>query len=134
MKTVNEILTDIIAKLNDSAIAGLTGSIYKNKRREGSELEDCVVSIISGNNDKFLRSGKLIIKIFYPDIIIEESNYEDSLRGQALEKMLYDFSETTLNGSSGYSFYASSRETYTDAVEELDQHYAVLRINIYSLN
>lgn len=134
MRTNNEILTDIAKLVESSPIGALSGGIYKKTRPTDSESEDCVISLISGTTGKHIKNGKLIIKIFYTDIINGDSTFEDTQRGGELERMLYDFSNTIMNGSSGYSFYPDSRTTDCQAVEDMKQHYAVSTMNFNSLN
>lgn len=131
MKTQNEILTDIVGIIINSPINDLNGEIYKKTRKTDSDLEDCVVSLISGNNAKFLQDGALYVKIFYSDIKNTDNTYcEDSLNGELKEKLLFDLSETLLK-TNGYSFDIQSRETYTEKIidEYFHQHYAILKMN-----
>lgn len=128
MKTTNQILTDIWAIVTASPINALTGGVYKKTRPTGSVLEDCVISLISGKSAKFVQDGAIYIKIFYADILLNNSWLEDTTNGAAKETLLYNLSETLLK-TNGYSFYVQSREVYTEAVEELRQHYAILKMN-----
>ncbi len=133
MKTKNEILTDIVHVVEASPIIDLAGDIYKNIRKTGSKLEDCVVSLISGSTAKFLQDGAIYIKIFYLDINEQNSYYEDTLNGQAKEQLLIDLS-TTLLSMNGYSFEVQSRETYIEKVEEINQHFTILKMNFLITN
>lgn len=128
MKTQNIILTDIWKIIKASPINNLNGEVYKKTRPTDSELEDCVISLIGGGNAKFLQSSALYVKIFYKDIFFNNSFFEDDQNGQVKEQLLYDLSETLLK-TSGYSFDIESRETYTEAVREINQHYAILKMN-----
>lgn len=131
MKTQNEILTDIYKIIKDSYIDDLSGEIYKKTRKADSNLEDCVISLISGNNGKFLQDGGLYVKIFYPDIKNTDQTFsEDALKGQVIEGLLFDLSEVLLK-KEGYSFDIQSREIYIEKVIEdnINQHYAILKIN-----
>lgn len=128
MKTQNEILTDFWHVIAASPINDLSGGIYKKIRPTDSELEDCVFHVISGTNAKFLQDGALYVKIFYKDINNNNTYSEDALNGQVKEQLLLDLSEAFLR-MNDYSFYVQSRETYTEAVEEIHQHYAILKIN-----
>jgi len=133
MKTKNEILTDIVHVVEASPIIDLAGDVYKKTRRTGSILEDCVVSLIPGTTEKFLQDGAIYIKIFYLDINEQNSYYEDTLNGQAKEQLLIDLSITLLR-MNGYSFSIQSRETYIEKVEEIHQHFAILKINFLITN
>lgn len=130
MKTQNEILTDWYKIVKASPIDSLNGEIRKKDRKTDSDLEDCVISIISGTNAKFLQNGTLIIKIFYKDLEENNTYSEDNLNGQVKEKLLQHLSETLIYNSD-YVFDIQSRETYTERIEddEIHQHYAVLRMN-----
>ncbi len=133
MKTKNEILTDIVHVVEASPIIDLAGDVYKKTRPTESKLEDCVVSLISGSTAKFLQDGAIYIKIFYLDINEQNSYYEDTLNGQAKEQLLIDLS-TTLLSMNGYSFEIQSRETYIEKVEEINQHFAILKMNFLITN
>lgn len=133
MKTKNEILTDIVQVVEASPIFNLAGNVYKKTRPTGSKLEDCVVSLIPGVTAKFLQDGAIYIKIFYLDINESNSYYEDTLNGQVKEQLLIDLSETLLN-MNGYSFEIQSRETYIEKVEEIHQHFAILKMNFLITN
>lgn len=130
MKTENEILTDVYNVVKTTPINDLNGEIYKKTRLTDSNKEDCVISLISGLNAKFFRNGGLIVKIFYNDILINNTYREDDLNGQAKEELLINLSESLID-LNGYSFTMESRETYTEKFQEdsVNQHYAVLRIN-----
>ena len=54
--------------------------------------------------------------------------YEDTLNGSAKELLLWNLSEELLK-MPGYSFEVESRELYTEGVQEINQHYAILKIN-----
>lgn len=131
-KTQNEILTDIYQVVKNSPVDALNGQIYKKTRPSNSTLEDCVISLINGQTGKHVQDAALYIKIFYCDIRNNDTYSEDTLNGQTKERLLLDLSEKLLT-MSGYSFYVETRETYTEAVEEIHQHYAILKMNFKSL-
>ena len=130
MKTKNAILTDIWQIISAGAIGALSGGVYKNTRPTDSELEDCVIRSVSGNTAKFLQNGALYVQIFYKDIFVNNINTEDTANGQTIEQLLIDLSEELL-ALSAYSFEIQSRETYTEAVQDVKilQHYAILKMN-----
>lgn len=129
MKTKNEILTILYKAVSASPINALTGGIYKNYRPSGSVLEDCVISLISGTNAKHLQIGAVSIKIFYLDLFENNTYYENEKRGEELEKLLINLSVELLKNNTGISFDVQSRETYTAKVLEINQHYAILKMN-----
>lgn len=128
MKTKNEILTDVISVINSTPILALNGDIYKKIRKTDSKLEDCVLNVIPGVIGKFIQDGALYVKIFYNDISIDNSFYENTLRSQYMETLLYDLSESLLKNNT-YSFDVMSRDISTESVEEIHQHFAILKIN-----
>ena len=128
MKTTNTILSDIYTIINASPIQALNGGIYKKIRPTDSQLEDCVISLISGTDSKFIQDGGLYIKIFYKDLFQANTYMEDALNGSAKELLLWNLSETLLN-TEGYNFYPETRELYTEVVPEIHQHFAILKIN-----
>jgi hypothetical protein len=129
MMTQNDILTIVYNIVKASPIDGLNGGVYKSIRPTNSGLEDCVISLINGNNAKFVQDGGLFVKIYYLDLNQKDSYLEDTERGGELEKLLQDLSTELLKNNSGISFEVQSRQTYTARIEELKQHYAILRIN-----
>lgn len=133
MKTSNEILTDIYNIVALSPIGLLSGGIYKKTRPTGSTLEDCVISLISGGTGKFLQDGAIYIKIYYLDEFQDNSWYEDTSNGGVLEALLIALSKTLLS-TNGYSFDVESRETMIEAVENIHQHYAILKMNFEVTN
>jgi hypothetical protein len=128
LKTKNEILTDVISVINSTPILALNGDIYKKIRKTDSKLEDCVLNVIPGVIGKFIQDGALYVKIFYNDISIDNSFYENTLRSQYMETLLYDLSESLLKNNT-YSFDVMSRDISTESVEEIHQHFAILKIN-----
>jgi hypothetical protein len=128
LKTKNEILTDVISVINSTHILALNGDIYKKIRKTDSKLEDCVLNVIPGVIGKFIQDGALYVKIFYNDISIDNSFYENTLRSQYMETLLYDLSESLLKNNT-YSFDVMSRDISTESVEEIHQHFAILKIN-----
>lgn len=134
MKTQNSILTDIWDIIKASPIDALNGGIYKVIRPTDSTFEDCIIHLINGITGKFLQDGALFVKIFYLDLNINNTYYEDTKRGGELEQLLIDLSQTLLS-TNGYSFEVSSRETYTEAVQgDIWQHYAILKMNFKLTN
>lgn len=121
------------AIIKASPIDALSGGVYKKTRPTDSELEDCIISLISGTKMKFVQNGAIYIKIFYKDLFINNTYNEDSLNGQAKETLLNNLSETILR-KTGYFFDVQSREVYTEAVPEIHQHYAILKMNFKNLN
>lgn len=134
MKTTNEILTDVWDIVNaDAAITALSGGVYKKTRPTDSELVDCVISLISGRNAKFITDGAIYVKLFYNDIFANNTWYEDMAQGQQLEQLLINLADTLLD-TPGYSFDVQTREHYTEAIEDIHQHYAILKMNFQLLN
>lgn len=133
MKTQNNILSDVAEVISTTPINDLNGEIYKKTRPTDSILNDCLITLIPGVNGKFIQTAALYVKIFYNDLHIKNSYMEDMKTGSAMESLLFDLSETFLKKFSGYSFQVQSRETYTEKVVELNQHYAILKINFKTL-
>ena len=128
MKTSNEILTDIFKLIKSTPIDNLVGGIYKKVRPTDSELEDCVISLVSGTNAKFLQDAALYVKLFFLDENQDDTYYENNIRGSFLEYLMWDLSIALLN-LNGYSFDVMSREIYIEAVEDIHQRYVILKIN-----
>ncbi len=130
MKTQNEILSDFYKIIKSTPINDLSGGVYKKTRPTNSKLEDCIISLMSGSNAKFLQDAALYVKIFYNDIKANNSFYENELKGQELETLLNNLSETLLH-TNGYSFLIQTRESYTKKVleDDINQHFAILKIN-----
>lgn len=135
MKTTNQILSEIRTVVVNSPINDLSGEIYLKTRPTDSELEDCVISLISGTTAKFLTSAALYIKIFYKDIQQLNSWFEDMANGHTKEILLQNLSKVLLT-TEGYSFDVQSREVYTEPVmdEQKKEHYAILKMNFQITN
>ena len=134
MKTQNDILTALYLAAKASPIDGLNGGIYKRIRPTDSELEDCVINTIGGVNGQFLQDGAILIKIFYNDVKENNTYFENTLRGGELEAMLLEFSNVLLKNNGFLSFDIRSRQTYTEKFLEMNQHYAILRMNFKIAN
>lgn len=133
MKTTNQILSDFWVLVNSNAsISALSGGVYKRTRPTESVLEDCVLHLISGTSGKFIQDGALYVKIFYNDLLVNNTYYEDTANGTTKESLLYALSEILLK-MPGYTFYVDSREIYTEKAELINQHYAILKINFKNL-
>jgi hypothetical protein len=133
-KTNNEILTIVYnVVLNNSDIPEIiSGNVFKTIRKTDSQNEDCVISTISGITAKFLQDGFISVKIFYDDIFKDNTYYENSLRGEILEKELIKLSELLLKNNE-LRFEVDSVETYTEKVIDTNQHFAILKINFKNL-
>lgn len=134
MKTIHEMLTDFYNLIKTTPIDALDGEVYKSTRKAGSTKEDCVVSVIGNVAGKFLQNSSISVKIFYNDIYIIDTYYEDTNNAQQKESLLYRLSELLLK-LEGYSFDVMSREVYTSPVSDTDtqtdirQHFAILKMN-----
>ena len=134
MKTTNDILSDIYKVVKASPIDALNGGIYKVTRPTNSTLNDCVIHLIPGTTDKFLKNGAIYVKLFYKDLFLNNTYSEDFLTGSAYETLLFNLS-TTLLKNNLYSFDIQSREIYTEAIQNVygatitNEHYAILKIN-----
>lgn len=128
MITTNEILSDVFRTIKSSPIDALNGGIYKGTRPTDSKLNDCVIHLISGQTAKFLQNGAIYVKIFYADLFYNNTYSEDYVTGAQMETLLYDLSVTLLKNNK-YSFDIQSREIYSEALEDTNEHYAILKIN-----
>lgn len=129
MKTINELLTDVYHVVQASLIASLDGEIYKNDARPPkSEKEDCVIRVIAGTTGKHTQIHALSVALFYKAHKAGDVITEDSTRGQALHRLLLDLCDE-LNSMQGYVFALDSREVYSEKIQNVDQYYAILRIN-----
>lgn len=129
MITQNDILTAVIKIIESTDINLLSGGVYKKARPTDSELEDCVVSLIPGTVEKHIQDGSLHVKLFFTDILFDNTYYEDSANASSLELLLFGLSESLINSNIGLVFYKNTREIYTEPVEAIHQHFAILKIN-----
>lgn len=132
VKTSNEILTDVYNVINTYISSLISGAIYKNVRNHQSELEDCVISLISGNSGKFIQTGSISIKIFFPDVFVNDMYVQDTSRGQEIEGYLIQISDL-LKAMNDYSFRLSSRTISISKVEDVNQHFVILRFDFETL-
>lgn len=130
MITLNEILSDIYLHLSPAAFAGISGKVYKNTRPTNSTLEDCVIRIMHGITGKQTQRHALTIQLFFKAHSASNTITPDTVREQALHKMLIDAS-ISLNSLQGYMFSLDSREIYTEQVGSEPLFYAILRINFF---
>jgi len=128
MLTTNAILSFLYGVIVASPINALNGGVYKKTRPTDSVLQDCIISLISGTTGKHVQDGAIYVKIFYLDIFSNNTYYEDSVTGQSMESLLKDLSESLLY-LSNITFDTISREIYTEAVPEIHQHFAILKMN-----
>lgn len=128
MKTINKILSDVYTIINASPIAALNGGIYKKIRPTDSVLEDCIINVIPGTIRKFLQDGALYVKIYYVDILQNNTYFENTARGEQLEQLLLDLSEVLLKNHT-YLFDVQSREIMNESITELHQHLVILKMN-----
>lgn len=128
MKTSNDILGDVYELVKSSPINDLDGEIYRGVRKTDSEVNDCVISLISGSTAKFLQSGAIYVKIFVKDLFIQNSYYPDYGNLGIMESLLFDLSAELLS-KEGYSFDIQSREIYSEPVQEVKEHYSILKLN-----
>jgi len=134
MKTTTDVITDVIEVIKASSIpANTNGEIYRKTRPTESELEDTVVHIIPGVQGKFVFDGTVFVKIFYKNIQLGTTWAENSTRAVQLEALLYQLSQNLLDMPE-YTYYIQSREIYTEPVLEVQQYYAILKINFKYLN
>jgi len=133
MKTTNDILTDIYHTIKSSDIDLLNGGIYKHKRPTDSILNDCVFRIVAGNVGKFVQNAALYVKIFYKDINSNNTYSEDFIKASELQSLLFDLSQLLIKNQQGYSYEIDSREIYSESVEENNEHYAILKINLKNI-
>lgn len=132
MKTTNDILTVIYKIVKASLIDDLNGGVYKVTRPTDSKLQDCIISLISGQSEKFIQTGAVYVKIFFSDLFINNTHTQDFVTGSIMETLLYDLS-LSLFKIKGYSFDIQSREIYSEALQETNEHYSILKINFKSL-
>lgn len=128
MMTENEILTHVYKKAIISPIQALSGQVYKKTRPTDSKAVDCIISLISGITGKQLQNGSIQVKIFYPKIEINNTYVEDTVTGQALEKILYDFSNVLI-ADTVISFDEDSREIYSVEVQESKEYFVIMKMN-----
>ena len=131
--TKNEILTLVYEEAINSSLQPLSGGVYKNVRPTGSTAVDTVISLFAGITGKFLQNGTILLRIFYPDLLQDNTYYEDSSKGEELEKLLLDFSNQLL-AMNTISFEVQTRETKTIKVMESDEHVAILSMNFLLTN
>lgn len=128
MKTHNEILTAVYNLVKTTSINNLSGEIYKNTRPTDSKLDDCVISVKMGVSGKIIQDGLLTVSLFYLDILQGNSFTEDTLKSHSMELLLQSLSALLLK-MNGYAFYPDTREIHVNAIPEIRQHYAILKIN-----
>lgn len=128
MKSKNEILTAVMKEAQ--AFLTIGGHVYKQTRPTGNTSEDCVVSLMADAAGKFVQNGRLYVKIFYRNLFIRNTWYEDMTRGQQLEQMLENFSNHLVLKSIIHLDLQSRRiRTVPMPPDTTQEHYALLQID-----
>ena len=100
MKTDVEIRQDIRAIVADSEIASsISGSVRIIPRATGSKLEDCVISVLDGDNAQ-IQDAIVNVNVYVPNIMSGGDSVEDVSRTKPLAKIC----ETVLDRGSGDGF------------------------------
>jgi hypothetical protein len=128
MKSKNEILTAVMKEAQ--AFLTIGGNVYKQTRPTGSTSEDCVVSLMAEAAGKFVQNGRLYVKIFYPNLYVGNTWYENMPRGQQLEQQLENFSNHLAQKSIVHMNTQSRRiRTVPMPPDTTQEHYALLQID-----
>lgn len=128
MERYSELLTQIYNITKTEIDLYITGEVYKKVRPVSSPLEDCVISIINGMTAKFVQNGAVYIKIFYKDILSNNTYFEDTTKSAIFETLLFNLSNKLIN-QNFIVFDIRSRELYSEPVDKTNEHYYILKLN-----
>lgn len=129
-KTAKQIQKDIIDLIERSDLAAdVSGDVYRNGYRpRDSRLEDIVVIFTTGLPDE-IETGVVTINVYCPDFDPYGNGVlvEDGERTEALENL----SQKWVNGllGSGTNYVFKLRQTiYTEAEQDINQHFVVIKL------
>jgi len=128
MERYSTLLTYIWNLTKTEIQSEITGNVYKKVRPVSSQVEDCVISIINGFTAKFVQNGAVYIKIFYKDVLSENTYFEDTEKSAVFETILFNLSNKLLV-QNFIVFDIKSREIYSEPVNETNEHYCILKLN-----
>lgn len=129
-KTAKQIQTDIIELLKGSKLAAeVSGKVYRNGLRpRDSRAEDIVVTFTTGLPDE-IETGVVTINVYVPDIAPYANGVlvENGERTAALELLSQEWVDTLLGSETNYIF--GLRQTiYTEAEQDINQHFVVVKL------
>lgn len=132
MKTQNEILSDIYARIS-SYLGEFSGKVYKYTRPLDSTKEDVVISLLGNVTSKFQNINTLYIQCFCEDILVENTYYPDFLKLDAFERLLYKVS-TELSFSNTYQVDLRTRTFDIEQVRTEGRHTHKKTLTIQIIN
>lgn len=129
-KTAKQVQTDIIELIRNSEIAAdISGEVYRNGyRHRDSRLEDIVVTFTTGLPDE-IQTGVVTINVYVPDIDPYGNGVlvEDGERTEALEILSQKWVDSLMGSGTNYVF--KLRQTiYTEAEQDINQHFVVVKL------
>ena len=118
MKTDVEIRQDIRAIVADSGIASsISGSVRIIPRATGSKLEDCVISVLDGDNGQ-IQDAIVNVNVYVPNITSGGDSVENVSRTKPLAKTC----EAVLDRGSGEGFRFHLEKQRILPVNGKDEH------------
>lgn len=129
-KTAKQVQTDIIELIRNSELAAdISGEVYRNGyRHRDSRLEDIVVTFTTGLPDE-IQTGVVTINVYVPDIDPYGNGVlvEDGERTEALEILSQKWVDSLMGSGTNYVF--KLRQTiYTEAEQDINQHFVVIKL------
>lgn len=129
-KTAKQVQTDIIELIRNSELAAdISGEVYRNGYRpRDSRLEDIVVTFTTGLPDE-IQTGVVTINVYVPDIDPYGNGVlvEDGERTEALEILSQKWVDSLMGSGTNYVF--KLRQTiYTEAEQDINQHFVVVKL------
>lgn len=129
-KTAKQVQTDIIELIRNSELAAdISGEVYRNGYRpRDSRLEDIIVTFTTGLPDE-IQTGVVTINVYVPDIDPYGNGVlvEDGERTEALEILSQKWVDSLMGSGTNYVF--KLRQTiYTEAEQDINQHFVVIKL------
>lgn len=129
-KTAKQVQTDIIELIRNSELAAdISGEVHRNGyRHRDSRLEDIVVTFTTGLPDE-IQTGVVTINVYVPDIDPYGNGVlvEDGERTEALEILSQKWVDSLMGSGTNYVF--KLRQTiYTEAEQDINQHFVVIKL------
>lgn len=136
MRTAKDIQADVIRLIKNSPLFDVvSGNVYRNGYRpRNSEKEDIIVTFTTGTTGD-IEEGVVTINIFVPDIdpFADGIFVENGERCDELEQYSSEWVESLTTATSPYKFKLK-QTIYTEAEEDIRQHFVVIRLDYKVLN
>lgn len=136
MRTAKDVQLDVINLIKESALFSvINGNVYRNGYRpRDSKEEDIIVTFTTGNSGD-IEEGVITINIYVPDIdpFLNGVFVENGARCDIMEQLASEWVDSLSLAKTPYNFNLK-QTIYTEAEEEINQHFIVVRLDYRIIN